>query len=61
MSMEITEIARYDLIKNAVVMSGTKVYVELGTRDFTQIKAGKHFISFEPLHGKIDMEMLLVF
>ena len=26
--------------------------------DFTQIKAGKHFISLEPLHDEIDMEML---
>ena len=26
--------------------------------NFAQIKAGKHFISFEPLFGKIDMAML---
>jgi hypothetical protein len=31
------EEARYELIKNAVIMSGTKVYVELGTRRFEQI------------------------
>ena len=28
--------------------------------DFIQIKAGKHFISFEPLHAKVDMEMMAV-
>ncbi len=31
------EEARYELIKSAVIMSGTKVYVELGTRRFEQI------------------------
>jgi len=37
MTLDKTEEARYELIKNAVIMSGTKVYVELGTRRFEQI------------------------
>jgi hypothetical protein len=37
MPMDITEIARYELIKNIAIMSEVKVYVELGTRRFNQI------------------------
>ena len=32
-----TEIARYELIKNIVIMSETKLYVELGAKAFAQI------------------------
>jgi len=35
--MKLTEIARYDLIKNLAIMTEAKIYVELGTRGFAQI------------------------
>ena len=37
MSLEFTEIARYELIKNIAIMTETNTYVELGTRGFEQI------------------------